>query len=78
MGACQAIQSEDLTNHLSKITSKALVLTGTKDISTPPELGKELATLLPYGNFKELNGVGHVPPLQSPDMIINILKEFLI
>ena len=77
VGACQAIQSEDLTNHLSKITCKVLVLTGTKDISTPPELGKELAALLPYGNFKELNGIGHVPPLQSPDMIINILQEFL-
>ena len=77
VGACQAIQLADFTDELSKIECETLVINGTKDISTPPSLGKDLAGLLPNSNFKTLEGIGHVPPLQDPDLTVKILKDFL-
>tara|TARA_B100000131_G_scaffold305871_1_gene332316 strand:- start:7 stop:765 length:759 start_codon:yes stop_codon:yes gene_type:complete len=77
VGACQAIQSANLTDEVFKIENDTLVINGTKDISTPPELGMQLKDLIPNGTFKELDGIGHVPPLQDPNLTIKILKEFL-
>ena len=77
VGACQAIQSADFTDELSKIKCQTLVVNGAKDISTPPSLGEELAGLLPNSNFKALEGIGHIPPLQDPGLTVKILKEFL-
>ena len=78
IGACQAIQKADFTDKLSKINCETLVLNGSKDISTPPKLGKELANLLPNASFQELTGIGHVPPLQEPNLTMKVIKEFLI
>ena len=77
VGACQAIQSADFTDELLKIECETLVVNGTKDVSTPPSIGEELAGLLPNSNFITLEGIGHVPPLQDPELTVKILKEFL-
>ena len=77
VGACQAIQTEDLTSQLQLIKQETLIITGSEDISTPPKLGKELASLIQNASYKELKGIGHVPPLQDPDLTIEILDNFL-
>ena len=77
VGACQAIQREDLTSQLELINQKTLVINGSEDISTPPKLGKELAGLIPKASYKELSGIGHVPPLQDPHLTIEVLEDFL-
>ena len=77
VGACQAIQSANLTDEVFKIENDTLVINGSKDISTPPELGRQLKDLITNGTFIELDGIGHVPPLQDPNLTIKILKEFL-
>ena len=78
VGACQAIQSANLTDEVFKIENDTLVINGNKDISTPPELGMQLKDLIPNGTFKELDGIGHVPPLQDPYLTIKILKDPVI
>jgi len=77
VGACQAIQSANLTDEVFKIENDTLVINGSKDISTPPELGRQLKDLITNGTFRELDGIGHVPPLQDPNLTIKILREFL-
>ena len=77
VGACQAIQTEDLTSQLQLIKQETLIITGSEDISTSPKLGKELAGLIQNASYKELKGIGHVPPLQDPDLTIEILDNFL-
>ena len=77
VGACQAIQTEDLTSQLQLIKQETLIITGSEDISTPPKLGKELAGLVQNASYKELKGIGHVPPLQDPHLTIEILDNFL-
>ena len=77
VGACQAIQTEDLTSQLQLIKQETLIITGSEDISTPPKLGKELAGLVQNSSYQELKGIGHVPPLQDPHLTIEILKNFL-
>ena len=78
IGACQAIQNEDLTGKLSLINQRTLVVNGSEDISTPPKLGKELANRISGASFKELKGIGHVPPLQDPDLTAKIIQEFIL
>ena len=77
VGACQAIQSANLTDEVFKIENDTLVINGSRDISTPPELGRQLKDLITNGTFRELDGIGHVPPLQDPNLTIKILREFL-
>ena len=77
VAACQAIQSANLTDEVFKIENDTLVINGSKDISTPPELGRQLKDLITNGTFRELDGIGHVPPLQDPNLTIKILREFL-
>ncbi len=78
IGACRAIQSADFTNDLQKISNETIVLNGSDDISTPPSLGKELSSLIQNAKFIELEGIGHVPPIQDPSLTIKILKNFLL
>ena len=78
IGACKAIQNEDLFDQLSLITQKTLVINGSEDISTPPKLGKELANRISGASFKELKGIGHVPPLQDPDLTAKIIQDFIL
>ena len=77
VGACQAIQTEDLTSQLQLIKQETLIITGSEDISTPPKLGKELAGLVQNSSYQELKGIGHVPPIQDPHLTIEILDNFL-
>ena len=77
IGACKAIQSANFTNELSKIKCQTLVVNGSNDISTPPSLGKELSNLITNAKFKLLNGIGHVPPIQDPNLTAKIIEEFL-
>ena len=78
IGACQAIQNEDLTGKLSLINQRTLVVNGSEDISTPPKLGQELANRISGASFKELKGIGHVPPLQDPDLTAKIIQDFIL
>ena len=76
IGACMAIQKANFTNELTKINCETLVINGSKDISTPPALGKELASLISNSSFQILDGIGHVPPLQDPVLTVKILNAF--
>ena len=78
IGACKAIQSADFTHDLKKISNETLVLNGSDDISTPPSLGRELSASIKHSKFIELEGIGHVPPIQDPSLTIKILKNFLL
>ena len=78
IGACQAIQNEDLTGKLSLINQRTLVVNGSEDISTPPKLGQELANRISGASFKELKGIGHVPPLQDSDLTAKIIQDFIL
>lgn len=74
---CAALRDADLTAALPSLATPALVLSGTADVAAPPEVGRALATGLPAARFVSLDGIGHLPPLECPGQLANMIESFL-
>ena len=75
--ACNALAELDLRPELAKVTMPVLVLVGEHDEATPPPMSRELAALLPNARLKIIPGCAHVPQLQSPELFIEAIGDFL-
>ena len=75
--ACSALAELDLRPALSKVKVPVLVLVGEQDEATPPPMSHELAAGLPNAQLKIIPGCAHVPQLQSPDLFMDAIGEFL-
>ncbi|MBI4241467.1 MAG: alpha/beta fold hydrolase, partial [Candidatus Rokubacteria bacterium] len=60
--ACLALAAMDFRSALGGITNPTLVMTGALDPTTPPALGRELATGIPGTRFIEIQDCAHCPP----------------
>lgn len=76
--ACQALAGLDLRPALAAVRIPVLVLAGEQDQATPPEMSRELASLLPNATFTLLAGCAHVPQLQDPRLFLDAIAEFLV
>jgi 3-oxoadipate enol-lactonase len=54
-----------------------LVVSGTEDIARPPEWADEVVAGLPQASLLRLDGVGHSPVLEAPDVVIGKVLDFL-
>jgi 3-oxoadipate enol-lactonase len=75
--ACDALAALDLRPQLSDVNVPVLVLVGEHDEATPPPMSHELAALLPNARLKIISGCAHVPQLQSPEMFLEAIGDFL-
>jgi 3-oxoadipate enol-lactonase len=75
--ACGALAELDLRPELKQVRVPALVLVGEHDEATPPPMSHELAAGLPDARLKILPGCAHVPQLQSPDLFLAAIGDFL-
>lgn len=75
LGTCQAIQAADLTESMKKLNLPAICIGGGEDVSTPPSLMRSTADLLRC-DFIEIDGVGHLPPVECPEKLGGVIKEF--
>ena len=75
--ACAALAELDLRPELGKVTVPVLVLGGEHDEATPPPMSRELAALLPNARLKIIAGCAHVPQLQSPEVFLDAISDFL-
>lgn len=67
----------DSTADLPGITCPVLAVTGSEDPVTPPEAGRALAAAVPCATFHEIEGAGHMLPLEAPDALSVLLQPFL-
>lgn len=65
---------EDL---LPILPCKAILLWGTKDPWEPLELGRQLANFATVERFIELEGLGHCPQDEAPEVVNPILEQWL-
>jgi 3-oxoadipate enol-lactonase len=75
--ACAALAELDLRPELGKVRVPVLVLVGEHDEATPPPMSRELAALLPNARLKIIAGCAHVPQLQSPQMFLDAIGDFM-
>lgn len=67
----------DQTAALAAIDCPVLVVSGSEDTVTPPDVGRAVADAVPQGHFRLLDGVGHMPVLECPDIVADEIRQFL-
>jgi 3-oxoadipate enol-lactonase len=75
--ACEALKINDLTNEVDKIKVPTLCFAGTEDGSTPPAQVKSMADLIPNSTYILIEGVGHIPCVEVPELMANHILAFL-
>jgi 3-oxoadipate enol-lactonase len=72
---CAALREADLTRVVTNIKTPTLVICGDGDQSTPPELVKQTADLIPGAKFEIIKGCGHIPPAEQPEALLTLLTK---
>jgi len=75
--SCRALRDMDLSIDAAAIDKPTLVLAGGADQTTPPEMARALATILPQAHYVELADCGHCPQLERPDDFVSAIESFL-
>ncbi|GAB2818563.1 alpha/beta fold hydrolase [Lentzea nigeriaca] len=66
----------DSADVLGKADVPALVVSGELDPLMPPEIGRQLAEVLPRSTFIEMEGVAHLPPVEQPERFAEQLERW--
>ena len=67
----------DMTDTLGRITVPTLVLVGENDVITPVEEMRRMAAAIPNARFVVVPDVGHMAPMEAPEVVNRHLCEFL-
>jgi pimeloyl-ACP methyl ester carboxylesterase len=62
-------------SRLSLITAPTVVIQGDQDPMAPVKNGKTIAKLIPGARYLELPGVGHLPPLEAPQVVLEQIVD---
>ena len=76
-GVAAAIGGTDFLTPTSGLRLPTLCIAGSEDGSTPPDLVRELAGLVPGASFRLIRGAGHLPPVDRPQAFSQALTDFL-
>lgn len=74
---CATVRDSDLSKVVSAIAAPTLVVAGSEDRSTPPELVQSLASAIPGAQFELISGSGHLPSIEQPVQLAGIIERFL-
>jgi 3-oxoadipate enol-lactonase len=74
---CAALRDADLTVDASRIKVPTLVVVGDQDGSTPPDLVKATANRIPGAKFNIIKGCGHLPCIEQPQRLAELLTGFM-
>ena len=75
-GCCAAIAGADLTDTTRGLDLPAIVIAGSEDGATPPELVQATAALMD-APFHLIDGAGHLPCVEAPAQVAALIADFL-
>lgn len=67
----------DSVADLPGIACPTLVVVGREDTLTPPDRAWEMATAIPDARFEVVERCGHLPPLEQPEVMTGLLRDWL-
>ena len=73
----EAVWLADQRDRARAIQVPTLVVCGTEDKVTPPELSKELVELIPGARSETIDNAGHLSNVEQPDRFNRIVEEFI-
>lgn len=76
--ACEALAAADYRAVAKKIKAPCLFIGGSEDLGTTPEFVKENAAQLPGSNVEIIEGVGHLPCIESPKKVAQLVQDFCL
>lgn len=62
---------------LAAIAVPTLVAVGEEDALTPPHLAEEMAAGIPGARLARIAGAGHLPPMETPGAVTDLLRDWL-
>jgi 3-oxoadipate enol-lactonase len=76
-GCCAALRDADLREAAKGLSVPTLGIAGDEDASTPPELVKATADLIPGARFEIVRGAGHLPCIEHPATCASLILSFM-
>ena len=76
-GTCAAVRDADHTEIAGRIAVPTLCLVGDQDGSTPPDLVRSMADLIPGAEFAIIESAGHIPCVEQPVRLVARIRDFL-
>lgn len=76
-GTCAALRDTDLTALAGNIDVPTICIAGDQDGSTPPAVVREMAHAIPNAFYEEIRSCAHIPCVEQPDLLSEIMKAFL-
>ena len=76
-GCCAAIKGTDFYATTATLRLPTLVIAGSEDGATPPDLVRETADLIPGSRFEIIARAGHLPCIENPVAYARLLSAFL-
>lgn len=77
LGTCAAIRDEDLTAEAANISVPTMCICGAEDGATPPDLVRGTAELIPGARFELIDNAGHLPCIEQPEVMDDLITGFL-
>lgn len=74
---CKAIRDADLRQVARDIDVPTLIMCGSQDQATPPELVRELADMIEDAHFRIIPDAGHLPCIEQPEIMASEISSFL-
>ncbi len=66
-----------LARFLPRVTNPTLIVWGREDRIVPVACGDQYRRLLPNAKLTVLEGCGHLPPIEQPDVFARLMLDFL-
>jgi 3-oxoadipate enol-lactonase len=73
----EGIARHDASARLGALRCPALVVAGEQDTSTPPQVARELAAMIPGAQFEIIPAAAHLAPVEAPELVNDQLLKFL-
>jgi pimeloyl-ACP methyl ester carboxylesterase len=77
LAACGILARCDILPDLHAIATPTLVIYGSLDQATPPDLNRAIARAIPGAQIREIEDCGHCPPLEKPAEFLSALQGFV-